>query len=91
MKVCILTTVHDYNDNRVYYKETLSLLEMGYDIVYMAQDASKTGNKQIKSVDLKSKKTFIQKLLYLFEVFRIARAENCDVYHFHTIVYKIWK
>ena len=83
MKVCVLTTVHDYNDNRVYYKETLSLLEMGYDIVYMAQDASKTGNKQIKCVDLKSKKTFIQKLLYLFEVFRIARAENCDVYHFH--------
>ena len=46
-RVCILTTVHDYNDNRVFYKETLSLSRLGYEVFYIAPNASKVNNKEI--------------------------------------------
>ena len=57
MKVCILTSTHKWNDNRVFYKETLSLSEFGYDVVYIAQDAAKAKDidKRIKCVDLPPK------------------------------------
>lgn len=81
-RVCILTTVHDYNDNRVFYKETLSLSSFGYEVFYIAPNASKVNNKEINCVDLIPEKRAIIRLLKSFQVFQLAKSLKCDVYHF---------
>ena len=84
MKVCILTSTHKWNDNRVFYKETLSLSEFGYDVVYIAQDAAKAKDidKRIKCVDLPPKnKLGSTSLKGMLNIYKIAKREKCDVYH----------
>ena len=84
MKVCILTSTHKWNDNRVFYKETLSLAEFGYDVVYIAQEAScaKKVNEHIHCVDLPLKnKLGSTSLKGMLNIYKIAKREQCDVYH----------
>lgn len=84
MRVCILTSTHKWNDNRVFYKETLSLSELGYDVVYIAQEASKAQDidKRIKCVDLPQKnKLGSTTLKGMMNIYKVAKREECDVYH----------
>lgn len=39
MKICHVTSVHSYKDNRIFYKEVLSLKERGYDVCLIAPNA----------------------------------------------------
>lgn len=85
MKVCILTSTHKWNDNRVFYKETLSLADFGYEVVYIAQEASKAQevDKRIKCVDLPLKnKLGATTLKGMWYIYKVAKQEKCDVYHF---------
>ena len=85
MKVCILTSTHKWNDNRVFYKETLSLADFGYDVVYIAQEAYKAAaiDKRIKCVDLPLKnKLGSTSLKGTLNIYKVAKREKCDIYHF---------
>ena len=84
MKVCILTSTHKWNDNRVFYKETLSLVDFGYEVVYIAQEASmaRDVDERVKCVDLPLKnKLGPTSLRGMFNIYKVAKREKCDVYH----------
>jgi len=84
MKVCILTSTHKWNDNRVFYKETLSLVVFGYEVVYIAQEASmaRDVDERVKCVDLPLKnKLGPTSLRGMFNIYKVAKREKCDVYH----------
>ena len=82
-RVCVLTTVHDYNDNRVYYKEVLSLQKLGYDITYIAPNASLVNTPDINCIDLPQIDSVWKRLVNSFKVYKIAKNQKCDIYHFH--------
>ena len=84
MRVCHVTSVHRFNDNRIFYKEILSLKEAGYDVCYIAPNAPESFNGiQIFSNVTSGgrvRRFFVQSL---FHTLRHAIAAKADVYHLH--------
>ncbi|MDM5190877.1 glycosyltransferase family 4 protein [Bacillus sp. DX4.1] len=85
MKVFIFSSVHPWNDTRVFYKETVSLAKKGYEVKLCAVQ------NNVKYEDMYENLT----IEYLPKVKRLARPflwlrlfikalrEKADVYHFH--------
>ncbi len=81
-KVCILTTVHHYNDNRVYYKEVLSLVSLGYDVTYIAPNINGSVSPDIHAVEIKKSKNTFKRIMSFVHAFNVARKQNCEIVHF---------
>lgn len=98
-KVCILADTHGLYDDRIYWKEALSLKRKGYRIVYILigdKSAEGTTDAGIAYRMIKRKKFLPFRILnYLFklwffigeyrEMFQYAAEEKADVYHFHDL------
>ncbi len=82
-RVCILTTVHKYDDNRVYYKEVMSLNRAGLEVVYIAPDLEEGTRHGITYVKVNKPSATWKRILGFYRVFQLARKQKCRVYHFH--------
>lgn len=86
MKICILSTMHQPNDDRIYYKEVLSLLKKYHDISMVMQRGN-NGYEEIDSrlekVPLKPFTGLFGRFMAIFEaVFKVCRLKP-DICHFH--------
>lgn len=81
-KVCILTTVHNYNDNRVYYKEVLSLASFGYNVTYVAPNINGPVSPDVHAVEIKKSKNTFKRIMGFVYAFNVARKQQCQVVHF---------
>ena len=85
IKVCHLTSVHRYTDNRVFFKECSTLAEKGYDVTLVAPNLENHERNGVKLVGVKGntnrfKRIFITAFRY---VYKEARRQKADIYHFH--------
>lgn len=84
MKVCHFTSVHRPEDIRIFHKECVSLAKAGHE-VYLVQRGDSYDKEGVHIVgfgDLPKGK--IKRILKTANnAYRIAKALNCDVYHFH--------
>ncbi len=85
MKIAHITTVHNYNDNRIFYKECASLRSAGYDVYLMACSDRDFEENSIHVVGLKKYRNRIKHffLVSIIDVLRRAKDVNATVYHFH--------
>ncbi|RPF54207.1 glycosyltransferase family 4 protein [Aquisalibacillus elongatus] len=85
MKVCHLTSVHQYNDIRISIKECKSLVDSGYNVTLIAPNTKETDFQGIKVHGLtnfsKSKVKRIRN--FTKKVFQAAINVDADIYHFH--------
>ncbi len=100
VKVCLISSMHSLFDDRIYWKEALSLKEYGYDVYHLGvgeNDKEITSDHGIKLIMAGKKKYFdnpyIDKLFRILifrksiyrKLFRIAADLKADVYHFHDL------
>lgn len=101
MKVCMISTNHDLFDDRIYWKQALSLKKYGYDVFCIAiSDKDETGIThegikyyKVKSKGKKYKSVFKRNIFYdetfsyetFKNIFTIAKDLECNVYHFHDL------
>ncbi|MFW5891675.1 MAG: glycosyltransferase, partial [bacterium] len=100
IKVCFLSDVHPIFDDRIYWKEALSLKKHGYDIYFisMDNDSDNEGKTKegIKFIKIKRKIYFKNRILnkiykilfqkeFHHEIFKHAKKVNADIYHSHNI------
>lgn len=101
MKVCMISTNHDLFDDRIYWKEAISLKKHGYDVFSIAisdKDESGITDEGIKYYKIKPrgkkyKNVFIRSIFYdealgyetYEEILNIAKKLQCNVYHFHDL------
>lgn len=84
MKICMLTSSHDIFDNRIYYKEVLSLKKYFSDICIIAP-----GTKDFVTEDGISVKCFEKRRNWhdrirpMKDMFKLGLEVNADVYHAH--------
>lgn len=84
MKICILTSGHDIFDNRIYYKEILSLKKQ-YNEIYLIAP----GNKDFITEDgivvktFKRRKSWYDRLEPMCKMYEMALKINADIYHAH--------
>jgi glycosyltransferase involved in cell wall biosynthesis len=79
-----LTTVHHPFDNRIFHKECKSLTDAGYNVVLIAPA---DGDQMIDNIFLralpKPKNKITRMLRTSIQLYKIALAENGEIYHFH--------
>lgn len=83
-KVCHLTSVHEALDDRIFYRECLTLAKAGYRVIIIApgeSDAVESGI-QIRSVPVPSTRR-ARMLRTTWQIYRAAVGERADIYHLH--------
>lgn len=86
MKICFLSSMHPANDKRVHYKEAVSLVRAGFDVVHVCPD--KEGDRVldgVRVVTFGGSRSIAGRLGQLAKLYRLARAENADVYHCNEV------
>ncbi len=84
MKICMLTSSHYFYDNRIYYKEILSLKNI-YDEIYIIGP----GEKDFVTEDgiivktFKKRRAWYDRIRPMNDMFNIAIKINADIYHAH--------
>lgn len=83
MKVCVLTSVHEPFDPRIFYKQAKSLAKAGYEVVLIAPHSRDEVVDSIKIRALPPRRGRIKRILGTWKVLRWALEERADIYHFH--------
>ncbi len=81
-KVCLLSSVHRAQDNRIFYREARSLRRAGYDVTVIAQHERDEVVDGVQVLALRRRPRWLRPLLWL-SLLRRARAQRADIYHFH--------
>ena len=84
MKVCVMTTAHSPTDTRIFHRQCKSLSAAGYSVTLVAPwDRSEV----LEGIEIRalSKPTRRRSRFTrtAFQVYRVAREMDADVYHFH--------
>ncbi|MBC1605351.1 glycosyltransferase family 4 protein [Listeria rocourtiae] len=83
-KVMMCSSVHVWNDTRIYFKEAISLANRGYQVDFYAIDyeAEKVEIENLNMHYLPPHKRFSRPLLWL-RLYKIAKKKEFDYFHFH--------
>lgn len=83
-KVCVITSAHPALNIRPFYKEAISLVKEGYDVIMIAQHNKNEVVDGVKIIALpKPKNRFYRMFVTTLNVFRLALKQKANVYHFH--------
>jgi len=83
-KVCILTSVHQVFDVRIFHKEAKSLAKAGYDVTLIAQHIKDEVVDGVKIIAIpKSFKRFSRVSITDIRILISAFKQEADIYHFH--------
>ncbi|TVR77339.1 MAG: glycosyltransferase [Chitinophagaceae bacterium] len=85
MKVCHLTSAHPRKDNRIFYKNCVSLSQWYEVYLIVADGLGDEFDKGIQIIDAGKKRAgrFSRMLFSTYEVYKKAKKVNADIYHFH--------
>ena len=85
LKVCHLTSAHDYNDERIYLKECSALVDSGYKTHLVAPAAPNEVSQGIHlhSVPKVEESRLLRMTRTVWNVYEKALVINADIYHFH--------
>jgi glycosyltransferase involved in cell wall biosynthesis len=81
-KVCIISTVHNALDNRIFYREACSLNKAGYEVTLIAVHDQSETLQGIRLIPLKRLKRFHRPILW-WNVLKTALATKADIFHIH--------
>ena len=83
-RVCIITTVHESFDTRIFHKQAKTLAKAGYDVSLIAQHNGIETVDGVTIVGLPKARDRFQRIFGLsWRAFKLARSQQADVYHFH--------
>jgi glycosyltransferase involved in cell wall biosynthesis len=99
-KVCMISSLHGLYDDRIYWKEALSLTNHGYEVTHITTgtgDMDFVSEHGIRLIQVKKKQYFRNPYLDIVfrklafkgniyrKIFRICTSLQADVYHFHDV------
>lgn len=83
-RIVHLTSVHNWNDVRIFHKECKSLAEAGYDVTLLAAGAPSAVESGVRVVGARAPQGRRDRVFNVTrEVCRAAAAMKADLYHFH--------
>src|SRR6185437_7671104 len=79
-----LTSVHNWNDVRIFHKECRSLAALGYDVTLVAAGAPSGTEAGVRIIGTPTPRNRRDRILNVTrEIFRTALGLKADLYHFH--------
>lgn len=86
IKVCHMTSSHPSKDQRIFYKECVSLAKAGYEVYLVEQGESEEDQGvHIVGTQEENKGRFYRLLTRARNVYKIAKSLDADIYHFHDM------
>ncbi|MBD1372182.1 glycosyltransferase family 4 protein [Hazenella sp. IB182357] len=83
-KVMIFSSVHQYDDSRVFHKEAKSLAEAGYVVeLHALADFTRKEEAGVRIVGVKRQNKRWKRLLLGWQLYKRALKSGADIYHFH--------
>jgi glycosyltransferase involved in cell wall biosynthesis len=84
MKVCMVTTVHDPFDDRIFHKEAKSLAKV-HEVVLVAPDEERAdkGVDDVRIITIKKPESKLLHPITMWRIFKEGLKQDCDVYHCH--------
>jgi glycosyltransferase involved in cell wall biosynthesis len=82
IKVCHVTSMHRYNDTRIFVKECGSLTKK-YDVYLVASNVESHDENGIHIIGVSMPPHGIKKMLTTRPIIKAAEKVNADIYHFH--------
>ncbi|MBC2320706.1 glycosyltransferase family 4 protein [Listeria booriae] len=84
-KVLIMSSVHPWNDTRVFHKEAVSLARLGYDVTLYAVASNHVyeGNIPNLRVVTFAPKSIVQRWKTWLQLYKIAKRSNAEIIHIH--------
>lgn len=82
-KIVHLTSVHIPFDTRIFHKECRTLRDAGHEVVLLATHDRTEVVDGITVVAVRHRRRAARMLRTTVDLYRLARAEDADVYHFH--------
>ncbi len=83
-KICILTTVHNAFDQRIFYKQAKTLVNAFYDVTLVAQHDRNEIVDGVNIIALPKPKNRLQRMFGLtLKVLHLSLKQDADAYHFH--------
>lgn len=84
MRVCMITSVHQATDGRIFHKEARTLAEAGFAVTVIAPGARDDEWNGVQILGVPSPRSRLVRMTKTcMQLFRRARAQRADVYHFH--------
>ncbi len=85
MKVAHITTVHPKNDNRIFYKECLTLKDSGYKVSLIIAGENSDNINDIEIIGFKKYKGRIKRIFKtsFIDLLEVCKKVDADIYHFH--------
>lgn len=83
-RIVHLTSVHSWNDVRIFHKECKSLAALGYEVTLVAAGAPSAMESGVRVVGTRAPRGRRDRVFNVTrEVYRVSAAMNADLYHFH--------
>jgi len=82
VKVCIISSVHNALDNRIFYREACTLKKAGYAVCLIAVHDKPETLRGITILPLRRLRRVRRPLLW-WNILRLARSSRADIFHLH--------
>jgi len=84
LSVCVLSSVHEALDHRMFYKECRSLSRAGYEVTVIAQHPRHETVDGVRIIPLEHPGRRLSRIFHTgWQIYRKALGQKADVYHFH--------
>jgi glycosyltransferase involved in cell wall biosynthesis len=83
MVICQITTVHNRFDDRIFYKQCVSLVDKGFKVYLVANAPKNAIENGVEIIPLSEKKNRIGRFFNMFSAFIKALKIQADIYHLH--------
>lgn len=94
LTICNVTSMHDWNDDRIFERASVGLAAAGHDVYFVAPSEKDKVVEGVKIVSIKQRKRLGKHLFGPFDAFRKMRSIKADVYHFYNpnmlLIMGIW-
>jgi glycosyltransferase involved in cell wall biosynthesis len=82
LNICQITSMHDWDDDRIYQRNCLGLAQAGHNVVYIAQ-GERSPDDNISHITLRVRSGFKRRILGTFEAFKQSLKLKDYVLHIH--------
>lgn len=84
-QVLIMSSVHPWNDTRIFHREAISLANAGYEVTLYAMESNRTYHHEISNLTVKtlSKTSKRKRFQTWWTFFNIARKSSASIIHLH--------
>lgn len=84
MKISHLSSMHEWNDDRIFQRNCIGLAKKNIDVSYVVSyDKEKDFINGVEIVGIKKRKGIKRRIFSSYEVYKKGLMINADIYHFH--------